>query len=146
MFSHQKTFLPRSPIGLCQFPGLSSPEKSQQASLYWLPVSIMCGSTCDSSLELVRMLAFLRCQGVTRSTVFELVGSWSSALGELHSIPLMSRSSGAATPCWEFFLSSQSNSGFEWTLKLSVFQQLRIRWQVSIGLFATSLPHSCLPY
>ena len=28
--------LPRSPIGLCQFPGLSSPEMIQQASLNWL--------------------------------------------------------------------------------------------------------------
>ena len=80
-FLHQKTFLPRSPIGLWQFPGLSSPETSQQASLYWLPVSIMCGSTCDSSLELMRMRAFLRYQGVTRSAVFEPDGSWSSALG-----------------------------------------------------------------
>ena len=80
-FSHRKTFLPRSPIGLCQFPGLSSPETCQQASLCWLPVSIMCGSTCDSSLKLMRMLAFLRYQGVTRSAVFEPDGSWSSALG-----------------------------------------------------------------
>ena len=38
--------LPRSPIGLCQFPGFSSPKTSQQASLSWLPVSIMRGSTC----------------------------------------------------------------------------------------------------
>ena len=38
--------LPRSPIGLCQFPGFSSPEMSQQASLNWLPVSIKRGSTC----------------------------------------------------------------------------------------------------
>ena len=80
-FSHQKTFLPRSPIGLWQFLGLSSPETSPQASLYWLPVSIMCGSTCGASLELMRMRAFLRYQGVTRSAVFEPDGSWSSALG-----------------------------------------------------------------
>ena len=56
----------------------------------------------------------------------------------LHSISLMSRSSWGATPCWEFSLTSQSNSGFDWTLKLSVFQQLRRRWQVSIDLFTTS--------
>ena len=49
----------------------------------------------------------------------------------LHSISLMPRSSWGATPCWEFSLASQSNSGFDWTLKLSVFQQLRRRWQVS---------------
>ena len=34
----------------------------------------------------------------------------------------------------------------EWTLKLSVFQQLRRRWPVSIDLFTTSLNHCCLPY
>ena len=39
--------LPWSPIGLCQLPGLSSPETIQQASLNWLPVSIMRGSTCE---------------------------------------------------------------------------------------------------
>ena len=44
--AHQESFLPRSPIGLCQFPGFSSPATSQQASLSWLPVSIMSGSTC----------------------------------------------------------------------------------------------------
>ena len=43
---HQESFLPRSPIGLCQFPGFSSPVTSQQASLNWLPGSIMSGSTC----------------------------------------------------------------------------------------------------
>ena len=30
----------------CQFPGFSSPVTSQQASLNWLPVSIMSGLTC----------------------------------------------------------------------------------------------------
>ena len=39
--------LPWSPIGLCQLPGLSSPETIQQASLNWLPVSIMRGSICE---------------------------------------------------------------------------------------------------
>ena len=46
LVAHQESFLPRSPIGLCQFPGFSSSVTSQQASLNWLPVSIMSGSTC----------------------------------------------------------------------------------------------------
>ena len=41
----------------------------------------MSGSTCDSYLELLRLLVFLRYQGVTRSAVSELDGSWTSALG-----------------------------------------------------------------
>ena len=45
-FVASEDVLPRSPIGLCQFPGLSSPETIQQASLNWLPVSIMCRSIC----------------------------------------------------------------------------------------------------
>ena len=36
--------------------------------------------------------------------------------------------------------------GSEWTLKLSVFHQLRKRWPVSIDPFATSLNHRCIPY
>ena len=48
LVAHQESFFPRSPIGLCQFLGFSSPVTSQQASLNWLPVSIMSGSTCVS--------------------------------------------------------------------------------------------------
>ena len=36
-------------LPLSQFPGLSSPETIQQASLNWLPVSVMRGSTCEIS-------------------------------------------------------------------------------------------------
>ena len=32
LVAHLESFLPRSPIGLCQFPGFSSPVTSQQAS------------------------------------------------------------------------------------------------------------------
>ena len=46
VFVASEDVLPRSHIGLCQFPGLSSPETIQQASLNWLPVSIMRGLTC----------------------------------------------------------------------------------------------------
>ena len=47
--------------------------------------------------------------------------------------------------CW---LGSRLNPflGSEWTLNLSVFQQLRRRWPVSFDLFTTSLFHRCLPY
>ena len=36
--------------------------------------------------------------------------------------------------------------GSEWTLTLSVFQQLQWRWSVSLDLFVTILFHRCLPY
>ena len=45
-----------------------------------------------------------------------------------------------------FVLSSQSILGSVWTLKLSVFQQLRRRWPVSPNLFPPSLTHRCFPY
>ena len=59
------------------------------------------------------MLAFLRNQGGTRSAVFEPDGSWSSALGgaPFH-LSYASVHHGAQHHVGEFFLSSQSNSGF----------------------------------
>ena len=39
--------LPRSPVGLCQFPGFSSPETSRQASLNWRRVSVLRKSACE---------------------------------------------------------------------------------------------------
>ena len=38
--------LPRSSVGLCQFPGFSSPETSRQASLNWRCVSVLRKSAC----------------------------------------------------------------------------------------------------
>ena len=58
-FVASEDVLPQSPIGLCQFPCLSSPETIQKASLNWLSVSIMRGSTCKSWLELMGMLSSL---------------------------------------------------------------------------------------
>ena len=60
------------------------------------------------------MLAFLRNQGGTRAAVFEPDSSWSSALGgaPFHlSYALVHH--GAQHHVGEFFLSSQSNSGFQ---------------------------------
>ena len=59
------------------------------------------------------MLAFLRNQVGTRSAVFEPDGSWSSALGgaPFH-LSYASVHHGAQHHVGEFFLSSQSNSGF----------------------------------
>ena len=61
----------------------------------------------------MRMLAFLRNQGGTRAAVFELDGSWSSALGgaPFH-LYYASVHHGAQHHVGEIFLSSQSNSGF----------------------------------
>ena len=39
--------LPRSPVGLCQFPDFSSPETSRQASLNWRLVSVLRRSACE---------------------------------------------------------------------------------------------------
>ena len=39
--------LPQSPVGLCQFPGFSSPEMSRQASLNWRRVSVLRKSACE---------------------------------------------------------------------------------------------------
>ena len=39
--------LPRNPVGLCQFPGFSSPETSRQASLNWRRISIRRKSACE---------------------------------------------------------------------------------------------------
>ena len=39
--------VPRSPAGLCQFPGFSSPETSQQASLNWRRISVLRKSACE---------------------------------------------------------------------------------------------------
>ena len=79
------------------------------------------------------MLAFLRNQGVTRSAVFEPDGSSSSALGgaPFH-LSYASVHHGAQHHVGEFYFSRLNPIlGFERTLKLSVFQQLRRRWQVS---------------
>ena len=39
--------LPRSPVGLCQFPGFSSPEASRQTSFNWRRVSVLRRSACE---------------------------------------------------------------------------------------------------
>ena len=61
----------------------------------------------------MRRLAFLWNQGGTRATVFEPDGSWSSALsGAPFHLSYASVHHGAQHHVGEFFLSSQSNSGF----------------------------------
>ena len=48
-FVASEDVLPRSPMGLCQFPGLIQPRNdSTKLLLNWLPVSIMHGSTCEN--------------------------------------------------------------------------------------------------
>ena len=66
---------------------------------------------------------------------------------ERHSISLMPQFiMGRNTMLANFFSRLDPILGSGWTLNLSVFQKLRRRWPVSIALFATSLPHRCLPY
>ena len=66
---------------------------------------------------------------------------------ERHSISLMPRFiMGRNTMLANFFSRLNPILGPGWTLNLSVFQKLQRRWPVLIDLFATSLPHRCLPY
>ena len=92
-------------------------------------------------------LAYLRNQGGTRSAVLNWAAQDLLRWAEHHAISLLPQ-----FIMWRNIVLADSLSrprqilGSEWTLKLSVFQQLWRRWLVSIGLFATSLIHRCLPY
>ena len=93
------------------------------------------------------MLAFLRNQGGTRAAAFEPDGSWSPALGRASfHLSYAAVHHGAQHHVGKFFSRLNPILGSGWTLNLSVFQKLQRRWPVSIDLFATSLPHRCLPY
>ena len=142
--SHQKTFSSSESYWTLSVSGLiqssnKSTSLSQLAPCFyheWINLRF---------LELMRMLAFLQNQGGTRSAVFGPDDSWSSALSAIQSL-MPQFILGRNTMLANFFSRLIPILGSEWTLKLSVFQQLRRRWPVSIDLFATSLPHSFLPY
>ena len=92
-------------------------------------------------------LAYLRNQGGTGSAVLNWTAQDLLRWAERHSISLLPQ---FIMGCNNVLADSLSRPnqilGSKWTLKLSVFQQLRRRWPVSIDLFATSLNHRCLPY
>ena len=92
-------------------------------------------------------LAYLRNQGCTRSVVLNQTAQDFLRWAELHSISLLPQFiMGRNNVLVDSLSHSHQVLGSEWTLKLSVFQQLRRKWPVSIDLFATSLNHRCLPY
>ena len=92
-------------------------------------------------------LAYLRNQGGTRSAVLNRTAQDLLRWAERHSISLLPQFIMGRNNVLADSLSRPNQIlGSDWTLKLSVFQQLRRRWPVSIDLFATSLNHRCLPY
>ena len=92
-------------------------------------------------------LAYLWNQGCSRSAVLNQTAQDLLRWAELHSISLLPQFiMGRNNVLAGFFSRPHQVLGSEWTLKLSVFQQLRRKWPVLIDLFATSLNHRCLPY
>ena len=92
-------------------------------------------------------LAYLKNQGGTRSAVLNRMAQDLLRWAEFHSVTLLPQFIMGRNNVLADALSHPDQIlGSEWTLKLSVFQQLRRRWPVSIDLFATSLNHRCLPY
>ena len=92
-------------------------------------------------------LAYLRNQGGTRSAVLNRTAQDLLRWAERHSISLLPQFIMGRNNVLADSLSRPNQIlGSEWTLKLSVFQQLRRRWPVSIDMFATSLNHRRLPY
>ena len=92
-------------------------------------------------------LAYLKNQGGTISAVLNQTAQDLLRWTEFHSVMLLPQFIMGRNNVLADALSRPNQIlGSEWTLKLSVFQQLRKRWPVAIDLFATSLNHSCLPY
>ena len=92
------------------------------------------------------VLAYLKNQGGTKPAVLNRVAQDLLRWAERHSITLLPQFiMGRNNVLADALSRSNQILGSEWTLKLSVFRQLRRRWPVSIDLFATSLNHRCLP-
>ena len=92
-------------------------------------------------------LAYLKNQRGTRSAVLNQTAQDLLRWAELHSVTLLPQFIMGRNNVLADALSRPNQIlGSEWTLKLSVFHQLRKRWPVSIDLFATSLNHRCIPY
>ena len=92
-------------------------------------------------------LAYLKHQGGTRSATLNQTAQELLRWAEIHSVTLLPQFIMGHNNVLADALSRPNQIlGSEWTLKLSVFHQLRKRWPVAIYLFATSLNHRCLPY
>ena len=92
-------------------------------------------------------LAYLKNQGGTRSAILNQTAQELLRLAELHSVTLVPQFiMGRHNVLVDALSHPNQILSSEWTLKQSVFQQLRKRWPVTIDLFATSFNHRCLPY
>ena len=92
-------------------------------------------------------LAYLRHQGGTRSVTLNQMAQDLLCWAEANSITLLPQFiMGRNNVLADALSRPHQILGSEWTLKLSVFNQLRSRWPVMIDLFATSLNHRCTPY
>ena len=92
-------------------------------------------------------LAYLKNQGGTRSAVLNRTAQELLRWSELHSVTLLPQFiMGRNNVLADSLSRTNQILGSEWTLKMSVFHQLRQRWPVTIDLFATSLNHRCIPY
>ena len=91
-------------------------------------------------------LAYLRNQGGHQVCGLEPDSSGPPSLGRApFNLSSASIYHGSQQRVGRLSFSSTSGSGFRVDPELSVFQQLRRKWPVSIDLFATSLNHRCLP-
>ena len=92
-------------------------------------------------------LAYLRHQGGTRSAMLNQTAQELLRWAEAHSIMLLPQFIMERNNVLADALSRPNQIlGSEWTLKISVFNQLCMRWPVMIDLFATSQNHRCMPY
>ena len=92
-------------------------------------------------------LAYLRHQGGTRSVTLNQTAQDLLRLAEANSITLLPQFIMGRNNVLADVLSRPCQIlGSKWTLKLSVFNLLRLRWTVMIDLFATSLNYRCTPY
>ena len=137
--------------------GLWAPEKLDvsinvrellaiERALLWFAPQI-----CDASVAIfadnATAVAYLRNQGGTHSVLLNSIAQrilrWAEALPVLLTPQLIM---GRHNVLADSLSRPNQVQGSEWTLKLEVFQELRKRWPVSIGLFATSLNHRCSQY
>ena len=108
---------------------------------------LVCNAAVAVFADNTMALAYLKNQGGTRSAVLNRTAQDLLRWAECHSITLLPQFIMGRNNVLADALSRPNQIlGSEWTLKLSVFQQLRRRWPVSIDLFTTSLNHRCLPY
>ena len=108
---------------------------------------LVCSTSLAVFADNTTALAYLKHQGGTRSAILNQTAQDLLRWAELHSVALLPQFIMGRNNVLADALSHPNHIlGSEWTLKLTVFQQLGRRWPMAIDLFATSLNHRCLPY